>query len=776
MPKSKKKKRQDFQKVKLKVGKRLPKGDNVTNLSFKTRQIQLTQRLKEDDGQGLFTKKKENVQDLLRQCDHYSCNSRLSAVMGLREIWLADHTELMVPTNVHGYSAVLKKLSSLLIDGESTVRHAAVNLFKVILHKLTRETTAHIDRLLGGSLFSHLHTYLCCAMNHVHEDVRLDALLLYDVLLETCPALVVRQTGGLLRNLVGLLTTPSLSQMSSRGDVTAQKLSLNPERRLPVKLFRVKVLSRIKQTLTAALNDKLDRSGNCHAPLEGNLVWSLHNDHSNKRKAPNTIITSRTASNRFQTMLNGGSHDLDDYITNPASLKSFVDLCVPVMIQCWREARSDSDMQHESTGLLSSDSMEVILLAVSVIQLLFVLSSNAKKEKPQGQAASLSLMLPKEGVTNFEPTLEKLLMAGFPYSAQVEVVPNKKKKKHIGSKIQTNSSSKASVSDLNLGVCDIMSTMCANCGAEVNKVLMKKMSRHVTLLLREAPSASQCRVVIRVIRNVFLNPNTAGFFTKVYKAALQNYFAATPKSQNKKMFYGLFAEMGQVWDGWSRTRDSMEPESVFRYKANQDIEDTLVGFFQSLPTLAVTAHSLGDVEWTLSVLRLMRHGHVHFHSAPFSDNLTQVLDPVQGLFASSDEDVQKNVCAVISTGTPFAKDNLRQLLHLLRCPPENPAILNRKSSSCVSHVLFAMFANIRACVPLNSQLEVKQMTASQHQLLSDYLRFLFSLQIGFTGEDLDKICPSISGQEQKQPWLDIIFTVSEAQWKRHVEISEIVAK
>ena len=62
MPKSKKKKHQDFQKVKLKVGKRLPKGDNVTNLSFKTRQIQLTQRIKEDEGQGHFTKKKENVQ------------------------------------------------------------------------------------------------------------------------------------------------------------------------------------------------------------------------------------------------------------------------------------------------------------------------------------------------------------------------------------------------------------------------------------------------------------------------------------------------------------------------------------------------------------------------------------------------------------------------------------------------------------------------------------------------------------------------------------------
>lgn len=62
MPKSKKKKNRDFQKVKLKVGKKLPKGDNVTTLSFKTRQIHLTQRIKEDAGQDIVSQKKLNVQ------------------------------------------------------------------------------------------------------------------------------------------------------------------------------------------------------------------------------------------------------------------------------------------------------------------------------------------------------------------------------------------------------------------------------------------------------------------------------------------------------------------------------------------------------------------------------------------------------------------------------------------------------------------------------------------------------------------------------------------
>lgn len=47
--KSKKKKRQDdFQKVKLKVGKTKPKADNATNTNFRTKGIHLTEQLKRD--------------------------------------------------------------------------------------------------------------------------------------------------------------------------------------------------------------------------------------------------------------------------------------------------------------------------------------------------------------------------------------------------------------------------------------------------------------------------------------------------------------------------------------------------------------------------------------------------------------------------------------------------------------------------------------------------------------------------------------------------------
>lgn len=61
MAKSKKNRQPDFQKVKLKVGKKLKKADNVTNASFKTRAIQISQQLKTTDTSQPSTKKKQNI-------------------------------------------------------------------------------------------------------------------------------------------------------------------------------------------------------------------------------------------------------------------------------------------------------------------------------------------------------------------------------------------------------------------------------------------------------------------------------------------------------------------------------------------------------------------------------------------------------------------------------------------------------------------------------------------------------------------------------------------
>jgi len=69
--KSKKKKRQDdFQKVKLKVGKTKPKADNATNTNFRSKGINLTQQLKKDSS-GPTTQKNLGINVRSCQQTHY---------------------------------------------------------------------------------------------------------------------------------------------------------------------------------------------------------------------------------------------------------------------------------------------------------------------------------------------------------------------------------------------------------------------------------------------------------------------------------------------------------------------------------------------------------------------------------------------------------------------------------------------------------------------------------------------------------------------------------
>lgn len=46
---TKRKRQDDFQKVKLKVGKKKPKADNATNVSFRSKGIHLPEQLKRDE-------------------------------------------------------------------------------------------------------------------------------------------------------------------------------------------------------------------------------------------------------------------------------------------------------------------------------------------------------------------------------------------------------------------------------------------------------------------------------------------------------------------------------------------------------------------------------------------------------------------------------------------------------------------------------------------------------------------------------------------------------
>ncbi|BFY98191.1 hypothetical protein BsWGS_01231 [Bradybaena similaris] len=781
MPKSRKRKTQDFQKVKLKVGKKLPKGESVMNLSFKTKQIQLTQRIKDDAGQDSVTKKKLSVQDLLRQCDHHSSSARVNALSGLKEVWLNSSADLMVPTNVYGYGEILKKLSSLLIDNEAVVRHMAINLFKVILTKLSPKTSEDkSSSKLEGRLYSHIHAYLGCAMNHVHEDIKLDALVLFDTLLNLFPQLMVQQTGDLLKNLVGLIASPAY--LGAKGDATTQRLSLNPDSKLPAMKFRAQVLIRMKRTFMEALEDQTKNGRLDEYSMKNNkdVVWSLHSDHAGSNTKQNTCLLkdSFDGKSRFSFLFQGGCHELEEYITKPSSLESFLNLSVPVLLQCWKEAHA-SVTNSDSDNLVSADSVEVMSLVACGIQLMFVLCVSQQRADSTDVSSDMYIVSPEVLVKNYQQDFEKLLVSDFPYSVQVQAPVAKKRKKNKAHQFVDNSASQSSLVALNLAICDIMSSFCADANFKPSSNYLQKVEAYLVRSLQKSPSMEQSKILARILKNVFSNKHIYTCFTKAYSAALKYYLSCGSKAPQKLLFYHLFSFMGKTWDGWKR--DSSGAQPVFRYTYNSDISDILEHFFSNLPHLLLEVAGLENQgSWVYEILTLMAHGHVQNCSTTFRNSfmssLNNILDPEKAVLVAADEITQRKLFSLIALGTPLSQDHLKQVLYLIRRPTDKPVLHHRKSCSLVSHAIYRIISCIRHNIPLANQTEFNNMSPDQHSQLSDYLKFMFSLQIGMTGEELDVLSPPESTDRDGDGWFTVDFTVQCDQWERHVEIASIVAR
>ncbi|CAL1525943.1 unnamed protein product [Lymnaea stagnalis] len=774
MAKSKKNRQKDFQKVKFKVGKKLPKGDNVTNLSFKTRQIKLTQRIKEDDGQKPVTKNKLGIQDLLRQCDHHSSSARVNAVCGLKELWLNNTSDLLIPTNVNGYGVILKKLSTLLIDNEAVVRHTVINLFKLILNRLAVKSTEDNMNRLAGNLFTHIHAFLCCAMNHVHEDIKLDALLLFDTLLDTFPLLMVQQTGDLMKNLIGLISTPVY--LGTKGNATTQRLSLNPDSKLPAMKFRARVLQRMKKAFMEALND--DTRKRCF------ITNNLENSQDTWSSFPvsqarhDTCFASQDTGIKFSVLFSGGCHDLDDYITKPSSLESFIKLSVPVLLQCWKEARASVDEHSSSDNLVPADCLEVMSLVMCIIQLMFVLCSTSQRNNSVLQVADVPIVSPELLVKNYLQDFVKLFMNNFPYSVQVLPQTIKKRKKNKDSQSVDSNINQSTLLALNLAVCDVMSSFCSDLTLKPGQTWIKKLQGYVIQFFQRSPSVEQSKTLIRVMKNIFINPHIYADFTKAYKFTLKHYMTCK-KMVQKRMFFNLFAFMGQTWDGWERNDHGPQPH--YRYECNGEITAILEEFFQSLPGLLLDVKNSGeDKLWLMEILTLMCCGCTQRSSKTFKaalhSKLTEILDSQTGIFCYEDEQIQQRLCFLLSLGAPLSREQLKQLLHLLRHPRDKPVILRRKSWSIVAHLIHGVISNIKEQVPLNNQVIFNKMSQDQHSQLSDYLRFMFSLQIGMIAEEMDGFTPPESDLSETTRWLSFEFSVQGDQWERHVEIANIVAK
>ncbi|XP_037706780.1 testis-expressed protein 10 [Choloepus didactylus] len=439
---TKKRKRQDdFQKVKLKVGKKKPKLENATNTNFKTKTIHLPEQLKED-GTLPTNNRKLNIKDLLSQMHHYNAGVKQSALLGLKD--LLSQYPFIIDAHL---SNILSEVTAVFTDKDANVRLAAVQLLQFLAPKIRAEQISPFFPLVSAHLSS--------AMTHITEGIQEDSLKVLDILLEQYPALITGRSSILLKNFVELISHQQLSKgLINRDRSQSWILSVNPNRRLTSQQWRLKVLVRLSKFLQALANgsSRLRESEGLQEQKENPqatsssifINWKEHaNDQQHIQVYENGGSQPNVSSQFRLRYLVGGLGGVDEGLSSTENLKGFIEIIIPLLIECWIEAVPP---QLASVGNgIERESLQVMQQVLNIISLLWKLS------KQHDETHKLESWLRKNYLIDFQHHF----MSHFPYALQ-EITKHKRKEANKSMKHCAILSNNVDHLLLNLTLSDIM--------------------------------------------------------------------------------------------------------------------------------------------------------------------------------------------------------------------------------------------------------------------------------------------------------------------------------
>ncbi|MEE6518145.1 hypothetical protein FKM82_028915 [Ascaphus truei] len=377
---NKRKRQEDFQKIKLKVGKKKPKAENATDTNFRTRAIHLSEQLKED--RSLPTNnRKLNITDLLSQMHHYNAGVKQSALLGLQEL-LTSHPSA-IGTHI---SSIMSEVAAVFTDKDPAVRAAAVRLLQCLTPMIPPEKIAPFFPLVSAHLSS--------AMTHIIVGIQEDSLKILDVLLEEYPDLLTDRSSMLLNNFLELISHQKNSKGMKSGDKpSAWTLSVNPNRKITSQKWRLSVLTRLKKFLQALIKQaayKLsDGEGlpenpesvlSCQKSLD--ITWM---EHANGQQPIQLyeyggIQPSIHSPFRLRTLV-GIAGSTDEGLSSANNLKVFIQTIIPLLIECWVEASPGKLPDDVSENFLEPGSHNLLQHVLSIISLLWKLGEHQNESQ-----------------------------------------------------------------------------------------------------------------------------------------------------------------------------------------------------------------------------------------------------------------------------------------------------------------------------------------------------------------------------------------------------------
>ncbi|KAK5115039.1 hypothetical protein LTR62_001736 [Meristemomyces frigidus] len=174
------KKKGDFQKTKLKVGKTRPTNTNATDTSFAAKSIVLKQQNLGESGRDATTLFNHNLSLLSSKNE----TQRRDALQYLTAACIS----FGVANLPQSPGAIIAKAQSLILDGNSDVRTQLLKLLKV----LPTTDLGSLDQIL---------LYARAGMAHLSNDIKLFALDIVDWLLVSSPETLMACPGGWIKML-----------------------------------------------------------------------------------------------------------------------------------------------------------------------------------------------------------------------------------------------------------------------------------------------------------------------------------------------------------------------------------------------------------------------------------------------------------------------------------------------------------------------------------------------------------------------------------------------
>uniref|UniRef100_A0A671UG91 Testis expressed 10 n=1 Tax=Sparus aurata TaxID=8175 RepID=A0A671UG91_SPAAU len=690
--KAKKKKRQDdFQKVKLKVGKKKPKADNATNTNFRSKGINLTEQLKRDTS-GPTTHRQLGINDLLSQLHHYNANVKHSALSGLRELLPLNPSLLE-----QHLSRLLSEVAAVFTDKDGNVRVAATRVLKFIAQSVPAERVAPFFALLSA--------HLSCAMTHIETGIQEDAMKILDVLLEHYPSLLAARPAVLLTNFLELIS----HRQNSGGAKKAQDakgrtwaLSVNPSRVVTSQQWRLSVLLRLGRFLQAVVEERPVEEEGKITPLH--LIWEelVYSkvgvkvyEHSGAKPTPRSTYRLRY----YRYNVDPGPA-VGEGLDSAEAVKSFAATLVPLLLEVWVEATTSDCPWNSADGahLLSPDAMSVMFQVLSILQLL------RKLAPQQDHRDALDAWFYKEYLGDFK----QHFMKNFPYGTRD--TPKHKKKVDLKSK-QT---------------------------AAVPGQTVEPLALNITL----------CQVMVSLSQRQGLGRETDGDWL----APLRTFVQDTLGSGGKLSYRQLHMLLGTVWKmvftQRTVTEDLLAAVHVYYRQMHLTLQtrSLLLSFYSKLylqeQGQTHIARSKVLCRWLAALpLQLSQLGH---RNPALS---AQLILSIQAAASRGHKDLlnslQTHACrlydpeeGVVVLLPAESQQRMVQLLYFL--PKMSQPLLANLSSCCTAGRISAgLAASLIRIVHLRSSLS-NWSVGSQEAALQDidYISFLFSTLTGFSSDKL----------------------------------------